>query len=69
LTTAECEKDLPTGWNLTRARIHKQNEKTAKKISFPKVNFSNGIHKHWAKRYLFTTGEKKKKEDRMRCGK
>ncbi len=41
------------------ARIHKQNEKTAKKISFPKVNFSYGIHKHLAKRYLFTTGEQK----------
>jgi hypothetical protein len=29
------------------------------KISFGKVNFSNGIHKHMAKRYLFTTDEKK----------
>jgi hypothetical protein len=43
----------------SRARIQKQNEKTAKKIYFPKVNFSNGIHKHLAKRYLFTTGERK----------
>jgi hypothetical protein len=43
----------------TRARIHKQNEKTAEKIYFPKINFSNGIHKHLAKKYLFTTGEKK----------
>ncbi len=42
-----------------RARIHKQNEKTAKKIPFPKLNFSNGIHKHLVKRYLFTTGKKK----------
>ncbi len=51
--------------NCSSARIHKQNKKTAGKISFWKVNFSNGIHKHMAKRSLFATDE----EDRMRSGK
>ncbi len=38
---------------------HEQNEKTARKISFWKINFSNGILEHMSERYLFSTGEKK----------